>query len=327
MSTPEQTKPHIDHQSTNPSQAGTIRDYLDPNSDTYGNKVRSYLAHHPAARGNYESAASSATRLFRIAKEKGQIEQILDEIGQGEEVRLRRIANAAAGTLTETSETVTERDGKRVVTRTTTGVPHTAQVQYHKMLMQLTGATDRARALGKAQGDELIRAQRSIMRRIKAARAGEATDAEIVSESDEEARHATSQAADIESLAEAGGNAHKPDTGLCYYCGDALPPKRHRLTRYCSRECRDAADRERKQARVRVIQSLSMSEKGDGPEPGVAGGQGEVPTIPSPPRTAHEKNLRGLLLDLLQGAGEEERRALREAVLEATADIDASGDA
>ena len=46
-------------------------------------------------------------------------------------------------------------------------VPHTAQVQYHKLLMELTGDYDRAKALGRAEANTITKATRDILRRNK----------------------------------------------------------------------------------------------------------------------------------------------------------------
>ena len=276
-----------------PRQIKAIHAYTDPDSPTSGNKVQSYLTAFPE-QTNYESAVVQSQRLFGNSMVLSETERILEELGYSYEVRTAEIARAAGGHATD--EVVVERydaDGTlkgKTVTRAP--VPHTARVQYHKMLMSLTGATDRARALGKAQADEITAASRGILRRIKARRA-EAVDAEIVHESREAARGEAQPPEAIESHVPQGGERS------CAFCAATLVGM-HANRKYCSKRCRDAAAVKRAQAKITT--TLSMYTEVDTLEGGVPGGNGERGILPSPFVIRDPENL-GPLVAQLRASG------------------------
>ena len=165
------------HKPLTPVEHKTVAGYVEPTSPTYNNQTQSYIAARNKEIGTemgYESAVVTASRLFGRANVHAAVTQALESEGKGYKVRVDHIARAAMGETVD--EVITEQQeaddtGAFTVIKQRTvvkrPVPHTARVQYHKLLMELTGDYDRAKALGRAEANTITKATRDILRRNK----------------------------------------------------------------------------------------------------------------------------------------------------------------
>jgi len=311
------------HNPLKPADKLILKAYVDPNSPTFSNGRKS--AHSVLPHLTEGSATQKMTHLLRKPQAISETERILEELGYGYEVRIREIAkNAAGGEPEEVVTVTTNKDGEKTTQVTTRRVPHTARVQYFKLMADLTGDRERAKAIGKREGDDLYKASQDILRRIKGTEVAE--DAEIVYETHEESHHAT-QPADMDNPhTDSNGN---PFTGRCYHCDCVLPPGSHKLKRYCSDDCRVAAMMLRRMAQKADHARTRADESTHTPAPTEAsahgnGGQwgesGKLLPIPSPPLHSSEKNSGGALWEALKGMSVEERRELGRMLLEEVED-------
>ena len=117
--------------------------YTDPNSDTYGNKTRSYLKAY--GNNSYSAASSSAIATLEKPRIKTWIDEILDKQNAGVEARVADVLAIARGKCKRrivTKQAVNHKTGE-IVTLTNEYEPsHSEQLEAHKLLAKIAGDTD-----------------------------------------------------------------------------------------------------------------------------------------------------------------------------------------
>jgi hypothetical protein len=84
--------------------------YTDPDSDTYGNARQSYARAHPNA--SIETAGANGSKKLNNTSVRAYIEQTLEEIGAGRQVRLAALQRVIQGTHVKTVRTTGTRVGE-----------------------------------------------------------------------------------------------------------------------------------------------------------------------------------------------------------------------
>jgi len=69
--------------------------WMDPESPTFGNQTRSYMAAYQ--NGNHSSSAANAHKLLNKPQTEPAITELLEDLGLGRPVRLRYLAEIASG--------------------------------------------------------------------------------------------------------------------------------------------------------------------------------------------------------------------------------------
>jgi phage terminase small subunit len=181
-----------------PRQQRFIAAYTDPDAPTFGNATQSYLHSHPTPITT-STASSEGHRTLKTPLVRETIDQILERNNASYQVRIEHLLSIALGqqtvkTRTEQrgadgnliSEAITERD-----------ISPADRTRALKMLHDLTGESDLARARGQVMSQDLRRKANEMLQRHEKAVERAGSPREYTStDSTAEAHHANPHAAE-----------------------------------------------------------------------------------------------------------------------------------
>jgi phage terminase small subunit len=139
-------------------QLAFVHNYIDPESDTYGNATRSARA----AGYTGVSVPSTACETRKLPHVETYIADLLEQNGLGDNVRIGLLAKIARGEDTKrVRSTTTYRDGSEVVTETEQPTAHKDQLRAIDVANKMVGIYDANRARADVASSEA----RAVMRR------------------------------------------------------------------------------------------------------------------------------------------------------------------
>lgn len=144
-----------------------IQYYTDPNSDTYGNKTRSYMKAYGTE--SYNGAATEAVRTLQKPKIHAWIDDILEKQGVDTKARVGALASIAHNNTTPRciKRTITTKRGTTVIEERQEPT-HSERLKAIDQLNKLSGDYDRARNKATLETQDMIDLRRRTFTQDKA---------------------------------------------------------------------------------------------------------------------------------------------------------------